>query len=311
MSEQCQAEDGLICRADSMPYSTRTEVDECRYRLQVPADTAGEATDFLSQIGGGMAGTGRGMTRIGIESPILRDHYHIELKNLAKGIADRAREGQSDHQIARWVVEERLRIARRLRAMATPATRPLYIIRDWRKYGFGKRGYDSQVNHYLRQGIPEQDVDSRILRSASKSNPKVNTAMKGAAYLKHGGRVLLVIGVSVSIARIWNADEHELPRVISEELGALAGGGIGAAVGAGACIIFGVTTAGWGLLACGVVGGGLGSWLGSELGGNTADRLFYTDMDIPENQHGEIIIEIPSERIYDQPPPRMCLPPMD
>jgi len=311
MSDACYADEGLVCRADHGLYLTCSEPDESRYRMSLPVETASEAIDFLSQIGGETAGTGRGMRRVGIDAPKIRAQYKAEVEALVRQIADRLEQGQSPNDVARWASEQRRQIVNRMRSGSGLTTRAVYEIRDWRKYGRGGRTYDNLTRYYRNQGVPAGDINSRILSGAQRSNTGVNAAMKGAAYLRHGGRVLIVVGVTISVARIWNASEEELPRVISEELGGFIGGGLGASAGVGLCIVFGIATSGWGLLACGVVGGGAGGWIGSELSGAAADKIFYTDNSIPESQLGQIGIEIPANEIYDLPPPRMCFAPIE
>ncbi len=187
-------------------------------------------------------------------------------------------------------------------------TQTIYEIRDWRTYGRGGRTYDNLVRRYRGRGVPATQVPGRILDGATRSNPGVNRALRGASYLRHGGRVLIVVGVAVSAARIWNAGEEELPRVIGEELGGFIGGGLGAGAAVGICLVFGIASGGWGLLACGVVGGIGGGVIGSELGGSASDRLFYSDDSTSPHAMGEVIIEVPENRIYTRPPANMCLP---
>ena len=95
-----------------------------------------------------------------------------------------------------------------------------------------------------------------IIKGAQKSNTSVNSsALRGAAFLKRGGRVVLVVGAGMSAARILSAREHELPRVVGEEAAGFAGGAAGSSALIGACMIFGIASGGWGLLACGALGG--------------------------------------------------------
>ena len=165
------------------------------------------------------------------------------------------------------------------------------------------------VRYYQNQGVPQSQIPERLLSGAQRSNPGVSAAMRGASYLRHGGRVLIVVGVAVSAARIWNASDEELPRVIGEELGGFIGGGIGAGAGVGICLVFGTASGGWGLLACGVVGGLVGGVGGSMAGGAIADGIYYSDASTPEHLMGEVVIEIPVSHLYAEPPPNMCVPP--
>ncbi|QUL38972.1 hypothetical protein [Erythrobacter sp. JK5] len=44
------------------------------------------------------------------------------------------------------------------------------------------------------------------------------------------------------------------------------------------------------------------------IGGAAADGIFYSDVDTPADQMGQIVIEIPADRLYSEPPENMCLP---
>ncbi|WP_141699304.1 hypothetical protein [Candidatus Thiosymbion oneisti] len=185
----------------------------------------------------------------------------------------------------------------------------IYEIRDWREYGRGGRTSPNMVRYYQKQGVPRSGIPGRILSGAQRSNLGVNAAMRGASYLKNGGTVLIVVGVALSAARIWNASDEELPRVIGQELGGFIGGGLGAGAGIGVCLVFGIVTSGWGLLACGVVGGLAGGVGGSLAGSAITDRIYYSDASTPQRRMGQVVIEIPFYRIHQQPPANMCLPP--
>ena len=86
-------------------------------------------------------------------------------------------------------------------------------------------------------------------------------------------------------------------------MGGLVGGSAGAGVGVGVCLVFGIATGGWGLLACGVVGGVGGGLVGSHIGGEVADGLYYSDASVPQ---AKISIEIPIHEIYSTIQPQMC-----
>jgi hypothetical protein len=274
------------------------------FSLSLPTTTPNETVDFLASLG--TAGSGAAMTRSGYRIPDLRAEYKREIENLARGIAERAKNGMASEELARWASGERLRIVKKLRSGEMLTTRALYEIRDWSKYGYPGRTFDNMTRYYNNQGIHGEAVFDKLIDGAARSNAAADeAALRGARFLRHGGKVVMVVGVAVSAARIWNASEEELPRVIGEEVGGLGGGALGAGLGVGACILFGIATSGWGLLACGVVGGGIGGVGGSYLGGETADLLF-SDVEIGGTE--DIIIEIPENRIFKAPPPRMCMP---
>ncbi|MEM9223922.1 MAG: hypothetical protein AAGB11_16195 [Pseudomonadota bacterium] len=301
-------EAGQVCHAVG-PGDYLRSASETRYSLSLPADSEASALDFLAGVGGGAAGAGRAMRRVGIDGPAVRLRYKQEVEGLARKIAEKLADGQSKETVARWATEERRRIVQRMRAGSGPVAKGIYEIRDWRKYGYGGRTYPNMSRYYRNQGVPQSSIPDKLIQGAQRSNVDVNKAMKGAAYLRHGGRVLIVVGVAISAARIWNASDRDLPRVIGEELGGFIGGGLGAGAGVGICIVFGIATSGWGLLACGVVGGVGGGALGSHVGGSIADGVYYSDATTPQSQMGEVVIEVPMDMVYGEPPANMCYPP--
>ncbi|QUL38971.1 hypothetical protein [Erythrobacter sp. JK5] len=255
--------DGQVCRADSVLPQMYNHPGEVRYTLSLPIESENQALEFLEGIGGDAAGAGRAMTRIGIDAPLIRAQYKAEVEGLARQIAERLDRGDSVEQTARWASEQRRLIVNRMRAKSGGVSQVVYEVRDWRKYGYGGRSYPNMVRHYQGRGVPQSQIPERILRGAQQSNEGVSAAVRNASYLRHGGRVVLVVGVAISAARIWNASDEEMPRVIGEELGGFIGGGLGAGAGVGICIVFGIATSGWGLLACGVVGGAAGGSAGA------------------------------------------------
>jgi len=148
----------------------------------------------------------------------------------------------------------------------------------------------------------------KIIAGAQKSNANVNaSALTGAAFLKSGGRIVVVVGAAVSVARIWSAKEHELPKVIGEETGGFFGGAAGASTVVGACMVFGVATGGWGLLACGAVGGFAGGMLGGEIGGRAAEGIFYGTglKDAPEP--GQETVHVSPHQLHHNIPREMSV----
>ncbi len=308
--ERSHDEAGLVCRADAAIPNVRISPGEARYTMPLPARSESEALAFLEGLGGDAAGAGWAMRRIGIDAPAIRALYKQEVEDLARQIAARLERGESTEAVARWASEQRRQIVRRMRAGTGRVSQVVYEVRDWRQYGRGGRTYPNMVRHYQARGVPHSAIPGRILEGATRSNKGVNQAiMNGASYLRHGGRVLIVVGVAVSAARIWNESDEELPRVIGEEFGGFIGGTLGAGAGVGVCLVFGIASGGWGLLACGVIGGIAGGVGGSMAGGAIADGVYYSDASTPAHLMGEVVIEIPASRLYTQPPATMCLPP--
>lgn len=302
-------DEGMVCRVGEPLPNMCVAPEETRYTLRLPAQSESEAIEFLGGIGGSSAGAGRTMRKMGINVPGIRARYKEEVETLARQIAERLERGESTEDVARWASEQRRQIVRRMRAGSGPVAQGIYEIRDWRQYGRGGRTYPNMVRRYQARGVPQSQIPGRILDGATRSNVGVNQAVRGASYLRHGGTVLIVVGVAVSAARIWNASDEELPRVIGEELGGFIGGGIGAGAGVGICLVFGIASGGWGLLACGVIGGVAGGVGGSMAGGAIADGVYYSDASTPASQMGEVIIEIPASQVYTAPPENMCVLP--
>ena len=67
--------------------------------------------------------------------------------------------------------------------------------------------------------------------------------------------MLVVISIATTAYILLTADPKDLERIIYEEAGSFVGGSAGAGLATGACLVFGIATGGWGLLACGVIGG--------------------------------------------------------
>ena len=128
------------------------------------------------------------------------------------------------------------------------------------------RGQTHHLAHELEMLVA---TDARGAIQSVRPNP-TSSIGRAAPWLRVGGRVLLVAGVAYSGYRIGSATPEERPRVIGEEAGGQIGGWGGAALGAGACIAFGIASGGLGLLACGLggalLGGGIGSAIGGEIG---------------------------------------------
>jgi len=309
-----------VIRLDSFGQRGITPTSE-GYLLSLPADNTRSAAEFLAMLGtNGLSGSGVGgglaMDRTAIEMVRIRESYTKAIKDMAAEITRRVNAGESLEDVARWASDQRTRIARQHRLGF--AAKAVFEIRDWKEYGRGGRTWENVVRRYEtrpKNPLTGKAMHEAILQGAVTSNDDINQAIKrGANYLKYGGRVVLVIGVTASVARIWTASEQDMPKVIGEELGALAGGAVGGFFGAKAgvaiCLAFGSITLGWGLLACGIagaVGGGLlGAYGGSKAGGAIADGWYYSDANTPADQLENISIEIPVEQLYRCIPPYRC-----
>src|SRR5262249_27103649 len=123
-----------------------------------------------------------------------------------------------------------------------------------------------------------------------------------ARYLKNGGRVIIVLSIATTAYTLLTAPPSELERVLYEEAGALGGGFAGSSVAVGICLLFGVVSGGWGMLACGVIGGVGGGMVGT-LAGN---RLYYS-----HNSKVESSVEmtgiLDANELMSVMPPQMCV----
>jgi hypothetical protein len=115
-------------------------------------------------------------------------------------------------------------------------------------------------------------TDARGAITNVRPNP-VSALGRAAPTLRWVGRGFIVLGAAISVGRIATATPEELPRVVGEEGGGWAGGLGGSALGAGACILFGIATEGVGLFLCGLAGGIGGGLGGSALGGKIGEGI--------------------------------------
>jgi len=242
--------------------------------LSLPAYDVDEAGRFLDEIGtGGLLGAGTKLWRTSVNMPLLREEYKRKIAALAAEVDARKARGQDTAQIARWAAEERRRIANDIRLRSGIGTRVLFEVRDWSVYGPGGRTYDNLSARYRSLGFSGPEINNQIVQGAARSNVEISrTALDGARYLRNGGRVAVVVSAPITAYTLVTTPDHDLERVLHEEAGGFIGGSIGSGAAVGLCLVFGIATSGWGLLACGAVGG-----LGGGIGGSYAgSRLYYS-----------------------------------
>lgn len=270
----------------------------------LPAKTVSEAHEFLETVGsGGSLGAGLRTSRLGTEMPLIRAEYERRIADLVREVERRKAIGQSARQIAEWVVNERRTIANQMRWRSGAGTRVLFEIRDWNEYGVGGRTFANVEARYAGRGFTSPSLEQQIIRGATHPNSGISeAALKGARYLKNGGRVVFVISIATTAYVLLTADPKDLERLVYEEAGAFAGGSAGAGLATAACLVFGIATSGWGLLACGVVGGIGGGFAGSRLG----NKLYYARRPKIET---EILVEgeLDWADLAPAPPPNMCI----
>jgi hypothetical protein len=251
-------------------------IDPRSLTCALPVQSASEAHDFLESIGAGSAlGTGTRMTRLGAEMPHIRAEYERRIAELVAEVERRKTLGQSAREIAEWVVNERRAIANVMRWRSGAGTRVLFEIRDWTAYGMGGRTYANVSTRYASRGLSGPALEQQMIRGATHANTGISeAALKGARYLKNGGRIVVIISIATTAYVLLTADPKDLERLIYEEAGAFIGGSAGTGLAVGVCLVFGIATGGWGLLACGAIGGIAGGLAGSQLG----NRIFYSKM---------------------------------
>ncbi|NWC10604.1 hypothetical protein HX776_17520 [Pseudomonas agarici] len=122
---------------------------------------------------------------------------------------------------------------------------------------------------------------------------KVSGVAKASKWIKRGayiGTALEVGSSGLAIQKACTLGREEQCRkvkyvegssLLGSAFGAGAGGFVGGAIAATACVAIGIPTGGVGALACGVVGGVVGGWGGGELGESQGEKLgeiFYGKM---------------------------------
>lgn len=259
-----------ICIAD--PAAGAPAPD--RLVCELPVTTTGEAADFLEILGsGGSLGAGMRTTWIGQTMPAIRSEYERLIREFVTEIERRQRAGVPARELARWAVAERRRIANRMRWRSGPGVRVLFEIRDWHEYGPGGRTFQNIESRYQARGYRGDALNQRMIQGAKSPNTGISkTAIKGARYLRHGGRVVVVFSLVSTAYVLMTTPEDQMEQVLYQEVGGFAGGSIGAGTGVAVCLVFGIATGGWGLLACAAVGGVAGGAIGTHAG----DRLYYS-----------------------------------
>ncbi len=289
----------LMCRDE-----TRAQQDPQSLIWSLPARSPAEVHDFLETVGcGGSLGTGARLVNLGTEMPRIRAEYELRIAQMVAEVERRKSLKQPAQKIAQWAVNERWAIANQMRWRSGVGTRVLFEIRDWKEYGVGGRTYTNVQARYARRGFTSPTLEQQMIRGATHANTGISeAALKGARYLKYGGRVVFVISIGTTGYTLLTAEPKNLERLIHEEAGAFAGGSAGAGLATGACLIFGIATGGWGLLACGVIGGMAGGFAGSQIG----NRIYYSRR---PNVETEVILsgELNWAALAPDPPSYMCI----
>lgn len=241
--------------------------DEESLVVTVPGYNKEEGLNFLESVAAGNVGAGVKMSSFGHSIPAIRSEYKVLIERFENQLEIRKSQNLPAREIARWAVNERTRIAKLMRAKQGGGTQILLELRDNVEYGLGGRTYENLEKRQLNRGVNSEKIPDALLKSATKPNSGISkAAIEGGKFLKHGGKVVVVLSISVTAYTLLTAPEDQLEKIIYEELGGVAGGALGGGAAVGLCLVFGIATSGWGLLACGVVGGGIGGYAGSSAG---------------------------------------------
>lgn len=138
--------------------------------------------------------------------------------------------------------------------------------RDWAKYGVGGRSWNNIHDRAVRFTPPGGDPLDHVIRSASHPNLAVSeAAIRGARMLRRAGPVFMVAGLGLDAHQIYTAPPSQRGDVAGRVASEAGGGFLGAGAGVGLCVAFGIVTSGWGLLACGAIGGLGGGYAGGRI----------------------------------------------
>ena len=77
--------------------------------------------------------------------------------------------------------------------------------------------------------------------------------------------MFFVSGLSISVAEVVLSDPRRRVEIAKKETLDAGAGALGSEAGVGLCMVFGIASGGWGLLACGLVGGVGGSILADHV----------------------------------------------
>jgi hypothetical protein len=201
---------------------------------------------------------------LGFSIPLIRTEYETRLGALINDV--KAKHGTMPMlDLSKWASDERTKLARTMRRKQGIVSTAVLEMRDWGKYGVGGRSWK---NVYGRAASRADDPYTRILKGATTPNVEISeVAIRGARLLKTTGSVFFVVGLGVSVSNVIMAEPAHRVDIAKREAFFAGGSALGAEVGIGLCLVFGVVSGGWGLLACGLVGGAAGGYL--------TDRVIY------------------------------------
>jgi len=196
----------------------------------------------------------------------LRDAYAKGCQEIWEVAHLMLAKGRSVDEVANWAVEARNMLKEQIRDEGPRIVKVLAEARNMRKYG----NVVGPTAEELRAG---GRTSEEIIEGVVRSNPSVT---RWAGRLRIAGRIMIAIDIGIGIINVLSAPAVDMPRVLIEETGAIAGGIAGGAQGArGGAALGGAIGELFGPEAIPVgaaIGGFLGG-IGGAIGGAWAGRM--------------------------------------
>ena len=118
-----------------------------------------------------------------------------------------------------------------------------------------------------------------VIRGATKLSSDISTlAIHGAKLLKKAGPIFTVAGLSMDAHELYQTPPEQRAWVAGRMGSETAGSAVGSGLGVGVCLAVGLVTSGWGLLACGLVGGVGGGYAGERIYESRNPRATITEI---------------------------------
>src|SRR6266850_1947989 len=171
-------------------------------RLRVPGRDQQEATLFLESLAaGGGVGTGRAL---GVDFVRIRSDYEREVARLIEGVNTQRGQGRTVQEIADWAVRERRGIATRMRMRQGVGATVMFEVRDNIQYGLGGRTVDNLSRRYSARGLTGDTLAEQMIKGALSPNTGISeNVLRSARYLRYGGKVILVVGVTAGAVELY------------------------------------------------------------------------------------------------------------
>lgn len=242
--------------------------------VAVPARDRNEAIQTLSSIASGSL-TGTGITfRTDIEA--IRNHYESQVRSMRLELSSKRAQGMSEAEIRSWSIAERNRIVNEMRVRQGRVSKVVLDARDYYKYGPGARTEQNLANrarNSLKFKASGLSLDTYLVERAMSPNSGITEAViRSGKYLKNGGKILVPLGIGMSVVNVVNAPKGERLLVAGEEGSSWVGGAVASEAVVAAMIVLAPETGGLSLLGIGLIAG-VG---GGALSGWGFHRLFFT-----------------------------------